>query len=404
MARMFDKLPNQRQPAQARHGADPAAQNAASSRHAESRAEPRAEPRPSGEGTGWSASAAELTAYAALDLGTNNCRLLVARPRPPLVVERDADAENQPGRPADGNHGFEVVDAFSRIVRLGEGLDRSGVLSRPAMDRTIDALKVCAAKIRRRRVVRARQVATEACRRASNCADFLNRVRGETGLEFEIISSMEEAALALSGCATLLDDGRPHAVVFDIGGGSTELMWSRLGSDQPGAELIDSISLPFGVVNLSENFGGDCISAEAFERMVDLVRAPIEAFETRHDIGAHIAAGRVQMLGTSGTVTTLAGIHLGLPCYDRSKVDGSYLDFAELRDVTRRLLALDCKGRAQEPCIGPSRADLVLAGCAILEAICRVWPVGRLRVADRGVREGILSNLMRHAIAAPSGR
>jgi exopolyphosphatase/guanosine-5'-triphosphate,3'-diphosphate pyrophosphatase len=312
--------------------------------------------------------------------------------------------------PVNGS-GFEVIDAFSRIVRLGEGLDRCGTLSQPAMDRTIDALKVCAAKIRRRRVVRTRNVATEACRRATNCGEFLDRVRWETGLRFEIISCAEEAALALAGCATLLDPGRPRAVVFDIGGGSTELMWARCaeGGGTPGSattEMLDSISLPFGVINLSENFGGDCVTPADFERMVNAVRGPMEAFEARHGIRAGIAGGSVQMLGTSGTVTTLAGIQLGLPCYDRSKVDGCYLDFTELRDVTDRLLALDCKGRAEQPCIGPSRADLVLAGCAILEAICRTWPVGRLRVADRGVREGILYNLMRQpaTAAAPVGR
>jgi exopolyphosphatase/guanosine-5'-triphosphate,3'-diphosphate pyrophosphatase len=273
------------------------------------------------------------------------------------------------------------------------------------MDRTIDALRVCAAKIRRRKVLRARQVATEACRRASNCGDFLRRVRGETGLEIETISCAEEAALALDGCATLLDDAQPAAIVFDIGGGSTELMWARLHPGRPGAELIDSASLPFGVINLSEHFGGDCVGPEAFERMVAAVRGPVEAFEARHGLCAEIAQGRLQMLGTSGTVTTLAGIRLGLPCYDRAKVDGCYLDFAEMEAVTRHLMALDCKGRAREPCIGPARADLVIAGCAILEAICRTWPVGRLRVADRGVREGILVNLMREpAAASPAGR
>jgi exopolyphosphatase/guanosine-5'-triphosphate,3'-diphosphate pyrophosphatase len=351
-------------------------------------------------------SGSEAPAYAALDLGTNNCRLLVARPQMRATDEpaSDGNAPDQPYRPTGQGVVFEVIDAFSRIVRLGEGVDRSGVLSRDAMDRTIDALKVCAAKIRRRRVVRARQVATEACRRASNCGEFIRRVRGETGLDVEIISSAEEAALALGGCATLLDPARPNALVFDIGGGSTELMWARLAPDHAGADLIGTISLPFGVINLSENFGGDCVSTAAFERMIELMRGPLETFEARYGIRDQIAAGRVQMLGTSGTVTTLAGVRLRLPCYDRAKVDGCYLDFAEMREVTRQLMALDCKARALEPCIGTARADLVIAGCAILEAICRIWPVGRLRVADRGVREGILANLMRQPAAIPAGR
>ncbi len=394
---MFEKNQGQVDPAQARRDGEPGSPG---------------HPRREGAGRDRPSATVEPVTYAALDLGTNNCRLLVARASAlgacPSV---GADGSAEPAaRPVNGS-GFEVIDAFSRIVRLGEGLERCGTLSKPAMDRTIDALRVCAAKIRRRRVVHARHVATEACRRAINCGEFLDRVRWETGLRFEIISCAEEAALALAGCATLLDPSRPHAVVFDIGGGSTELMWARRSDfgSAPGSgntEMLDSISLPFGVINLSETFGGDCVAPEDFERMVNAVRGPMEAFEARHGIRAQIAAGSVQMLGTSGTVTTLAGIRLDLPCYDRSKVDGSYLDFTEVREVTDRLLTLDCKGRAEQPCIGPSRADLVLAGCAILEAICRTWPVGRLRVADRGVREGILHNLMRQAAMAvvPAGR
>jgi len=320
--------------------------------------------------------------YGALDLGTNNCRLLIAKPCAP-----------RPGMA--GAPPFVVVDAFSRIVRLGEGVSQTGALSPAAMDRAIDALKVCAAKLRRRNVTLVRFVATDACRRASNCAAFLARVRDETGLAIETITTAEEAALALAGCAPLLDGGLPEALVFDIGGGSTELMWARLGPSGGEPELLDFLSLPYGVMNLAEREDCDCLSRDVFEGLIAQVQAKAEAFEARHAIRARIAAGQLQMLGTSGTVTTLAGIRMGLPSYDRSRVDGCHLDFAELRDVTDHLLALDCKARALEPCIGPARADLVLAGCAILEAICRTWPVGRLRVADRGVREGILLTLMR---------
>lgn len=328
--------------------------------------------------------------FAALDLGTNNCRLLIARSTP--LPQGGAAA--QAGAPP-----FTVVDAFSRIVRLGEGLGQTGALSAAAMDRAIDALKVCAAKLRRRQVVQARFVATEACRRAANCGEFLARVEAETGLRIETISPADEAALALAGCAPLLDGATPEALVFDIGGGSTELMWAKLGAaGEP--ELLDYLSVPYGVMNLAEREDCDCLSREQFEALIAQVREKTEAFEARHAIRARIEAGELQMLGTSGTVTTLAGIRMGLACYDRSRVDGCHLDFAELRAVTESLLALDCKARAQEPCIGPARADLVLAGCAILEAICRTWPVGRLRVADRGVREGILLTLMRGADSA----
>ena len=310
-------------------------------------------------------------AYAALDLGTNNCRLLVARP-------------------VDG--GFRVIDAFSRIVRLGEGLERDGELSGAAMDRTIDALKVCALKMRRRRVVRARNVATEACRRAGNRDLFLDRVRSETGLEIEIISSDEEAKLAVAGCAPLIDREVSHALVFDIGGGSTELMWVR--RQDGAAAVIASASLPFGVINLSEAHGADIVPRAVYDAMIADVEAPLKEFDALHGIRPMIEDGAAQMLGTSGTVTTLAGIHLKLARYDRQAVDGSYLSADAIRVVNNQLLAMDCRARAKEPCVGPARADLVLAGCAILDAILNTWPAPGLVVADRGLREGILLGLM----------
>ena len=311
--------------------------------------------------------------FAALDLGTNNCRLLVARPR---------------------DDGFRIIDAFSRIVRLGEGLGQNGTLNEQAMSRTIDALKVCAQKIDRRGVTRARNVATEACRRASNCRDFLGRVEAETGLVLEIISSREEAELALAGCAPLLDPGRPYALMFDIGGGSTEVLWLKLGQGRA-LELIDWISLPYGVVGLAERHGPDEALTQWYAETTDEVAALLAPLEARHDIAQRIAQGEVQMLGSSGTVTTLAGVHLKLPRYDRAYVDGTYLMFEDIDRVSRHLAGLTGPERAEVACIGRERGDLVVAGCAILNAICRTWPVGRLRVADRGVREGILFGLMR---------
>jgi len=312
---------------------------------------------------------------AALDLGTNNCRLLVARP-------------------ADRG-GFRVIDAFSRIVRLGEGVGASGQLTEAAIDRTLEALKVCGSKIRRRRVTRFRAVATEACRRARNGPDFLRRVEHETGIALEVISSSEEAGLALAGCEPLLDRSVPGALVFDIGGGSTELAWSRsdAGPDRGrGAAAVASI--PIGVVTLAESYGGDRYSADVYERMVEEVAAWLRDYEREHAIAAEAAAGRVQIIGTSGTVTTLAGVHLNLPRYIRDRVDGVFLDVPETLAIGRRLAEQGFEERAAHPCIGRERADLVVAGCAILEAICRQWPVARMRVADRGVREGILFGLI----------
>ncbi len=312
---------------------------------------------------------------AALDLGTNNCRLLVARPT---------------------GTGFRVVDAFSRIVRLGEGLAATGVLSEDAIARTLDALKVCADKIAFRRIATGRYVATEACRRAANCEEFLARVREETALDIEIISTAEEARLVVSGCAPLLNPRTPYAVVFDIGGGSTEIVLVRLegGRDRRRRpHILGSMSLPLGVVTLTDRFGGE-VTPAAYRTMVEEAATALVPFERSYRIRRHIRTGRVQMLGSSGTVTTLAGIHLALPRYIRALVDGSSLTFDQIAAVSAHLAGLDLAGRAASPCVGRERADLVLSGCAILDAICETWPVGRLRVADRGVREGILCDLL----------
>jgi exopolyphosphatase / guanosine-5'-triphosphate,3'-diphosphate pyrophosphatase len=321
--------------------------------------------------------------YGALDLGTNNCRLLLAKP---------------------SRRGFMVVDAFSRIIRLGEGVSQSGRLSDAAMDRTIDALRVCAAKLARSGTKRARCVATEACRVASNGEHFLSRVRNELGLEIEVLSREAEAGLAVAGCATLIDYRSDYVLVFDIGGGSSELVWL----DLTGTELDDEgntrlpveksiaawTSLPTGVVTLAEKFGGRHVTPSIFEAMVAHVEGLIRPFENAHQFRHRISNSDVHFLGTSGTVTTVAGIYLKLPRYDRSRVDGCWLNIPDVRGVTSRLVGNSYEERVAEPCIGPERADLVLAGCAILEAILRTWPSDRLRVADRGLREGILTTLM----------
>ena len=326
------------------------------------RARRRGERRPSGD----------RHVYAALDLGTNNCRLLVARPQ---------------GRD------FRVIDSYSRIVRLGEGLQANGTLSDDAIGRTIAALQVCVGKMQRRGVTRARSIATEACRQAANCDEFLGRVTDETGLEIEIISTREEAQLAVMGCAPLLRPDAAHAIVFDIGGGSTEVMW--LGIDDRGQpELLDCMSLPFGVVNMAEIYGGHEVTLGGYAEMITDVRRQLAPFEAANGIATEIEAGRVQMLGTSGTVTTLAGIHLRLTKYQRSVVDGTTLTFDQVKDVSLQLRDMNYRQRLAHPCIGNDRADLVVPGCAVLAAICELWPVGSVRVADRGLREGILFTLM----------
>jgi len=324
--------------------------------------------------------------YGALDLGTNNCRLLLARP---------------------SRRGFRVVDAFSRIIRLGEGVSQSGRLSDAAMQRTLEALRICAAKLNRNEVARARCVATEACRIASNGREFLHRVERETGLRLEVLDRETEASLAVSGCASLIDYRADYVLVFDIGGGSSELIWLDLSKTANGQAMQDGArrpavkphiqawtSLPVGVVTLAERFGGHHVTQASFEEMVAYVSQLVRPFEALHGFSELARCKSVHLLGTSGTVTTVAGIHLGLKRYDRARVDGCWLSIEEAQSVTTSLLARSYEERVAEPCIGHERADLVLAGCAILEAILRTWPAERLRVADRGLREGILATLM----------
>ena len=318
---------------------------------------------------------------AALDLGTNNCRLLIARPAP---------------------GGFRIVDAFSRVVQLGEGVEESGRLSEAAIRRTIDALNVCAGKIRKRGVTQGRYVATQACRKAGNCEAFIDRVARETGLAIEIITAEEEARLILAGCVPLLDGNAPRALVFDIGGGSTEVLW--LAINGAGPELIDWISLPLGVVTLTERYGEGPFIPDAYQVIVDELLGHLQPFCEQHGIAQHVCDSGVQMLGSSGTVTTLAGLFHELPRYDRSRVDGSFLDFDAVHRLAGMLSAMSTADRARHPCIGRDRAEMMAAGCAILEAICRRWPVGRLRVADRGVREGILVDLLGRKGDEPAAR
>jgi exopolyphosphatase / guanosine-5'-triphosphate,3'-diphosphate pyrophosphatase len=317
----------------------------------------------------------EAAVLAALDLGTNNCRLLIARPA-------------RAG-------GFRVIDGFSRIVRLGEELESDGALGEAAMARALAALSICAAKMRKRGVTAFRGVATEACRRARNGSDFLARVRAQTGLDLEAIAPAEEADLALAGCAALLDQGRPHGIAFDIGGGSTEVLW--LAREGETWRRVDFVSLPLGVVAVAERLGQGRVAEADYAAAVSDIAARLAELDARHAIAAHVAAGRVEMVGTSGTVTTLSGIAMGLERYDRARVDGSWLDLETVRRLSAGLAAADFDERARHGCVGRERADLVVAGCALLEGICARWPVGRVRVADRGLREGILMGLMRRA-------
>src|SRR5712691_8337057 len=316
--------------------------------------------------------AAGTGVYAALDLGTNNCRLLIACPT---------------------GDGFRVVDSFSRIIRLGEGISATGCISDAAIERAIAALSICRDKIQSRKAGRLRLIATEACRAAANADSFQARVATETGIRLEVIDRETEATLAVIGCSPLLDPKGRGAILFDIGGGSTELVRIERDPDAPNAPpaIKGWMSIPLGVVSIAEHFGGRDVTNETYARMVEEVAQYVAPFAAEHGNDLR----DMHMLGTSGTVTTLAGVHLNLPRYDRRRIDGVWMNTAELTATITRLLGMSYQERASNNCIGIERADLVLAGCAILDAIRNAFPLPRLRVADRGLREGMLVEMMR---------
>ena len=327
---------------------------------------------------------AEAPLYAAIDLGTNNCRLLIATP---------------------SLSGFRVIESYSRIVRLGEGLSQSGRLADGAMGRAMAALRICAEKIKRRRTVRVKAIATQACRSASNGAEFVARVAKETGIRLQVISPLEEAHLSVAGCLNLFDRESLAALVIDVGGGSTELSWVDLTDKAlevrardfvPSALPIRAwVSIPVGVVSLSERFPERLEDGEAwFRAMVEDVKVRVSAFPNAEPMRPIFESGRAHLVGTSGAITGIAGLHLGLRRYDRTQIDGLWMRREDCEVATRTLLKQLPSERANQPCIGPDRADLVLAGAAILQAVQEVWPCDRVRVADRGLREGLLLSLM----------
>ena len=311
--------------------------------------------------------------FAAIDLGTTNCRLLVATPTPT---------------------GFAVKETFSRITRLGEGLVSDGVLSERAIKRTVFALKLCAKKLEKYKVVRSRFIATEACRRAKNGAEFVARVKKETGLDLEIITFEEECRLGVSGCVPLINRNIRYAVVFDIGGGSTEVSWAKITQDGQ-VKIEGFLSFPLGVITVSEAFTGKDLSAAAYRAVAKKVLSYLRPFEEKYEILHKIGQGDVQMIAMSGTVTTIGAFHLGLPVYNRAAVDGMALSYDDLIKAKKKLERMSYEEKETHPCIGMQRADLSLPGCAILQGICEMWPIGEITIADRGLREGILLDLIR---------
>jgi exopolyphosphatase/guanosine-5'-triphosphate,3'-diphosphate pyrophosphatase len=311
--------------------------------------------------------------YAAIDLGTNNCRLLIAKTHCKT---------------------FKVIDSFSRIVRLGEGLSNGYQINENAIERTLEALRVCKRKMNTKGIFKARAVSTEACRQASNTEQFYKKVILETGIDFETLSPEQEAQLTLDGCTQLLEKGILQAIVFDIGGGSTEIMWVKIINSEK-AIITAMLSLPIGVVTLSEQYVNCTIEMDLYEEIIAQVDQKLAPFDQEYGISQYLSRNEVQMLGTSGTITTLGGIYLNLPRYDRSKVDGLDMRLDTISAISLRLVKMKHAERVKNGCIGEDRADLIVMGCAILESICRRWPLASIRIADRGIREGLLKRLVK---------
>src|SRR6266852_2922429 len=286
---------------------------------------PRASPPgPAAAGGGAQAELASGSGvYAALDLGTNNCRLLIACPY---------------------GDSFRVVDSFSRIIRLGEGISATGYISESAIERAIAALSICRDKIQSKKAKRLRLIATEACRAASNADGFRDRVAAETGIRLEVIDRETEAALAVIGCSPLIDPQGRGAILFDIGGGSTELVRiERDPEEQNAAPRIKAwMSIPLGVVTLAEHFGGRDVTTQSYALMVEEVAQHVAPFASEHGNDLR----NMHLLGTSGTVTTLAGVHLNLARYDRRRVDGIWMSDPDISATIARLLGMSYQQRA----------------------------------------------------------
>ncbi len=315
----------------------------------------------------------EQEVYAAIDLGTNSCRLVLASPTPSA---------------------FRIIETFSKVTRLGEGIIKENMLSSQAIRRTTNALKVCAGIINEYAPIKSfRYVATQACRRAKNHDHFIKQVKKETGLDLEIISTKEEARLAVVGCLPLLNRNIKRALVFDIGGGSTEISLARITNS--GKTFIEGfVSLPYGVVTISEALPGKDMTTLAYDSIISRTHGILTEFEEQHNITDAIKNHEIQVIGTSGTVTVLGAVHLNLPRYNRLAVDGLSIAQTDLDKTINKIKRIGEDGRKRHACIGPQKADLTMAGCAIIEGISSFWPISEISIADRGIREGMLLDMM----------
>ena len=303
---------------------------------------------------------------AGIDCGTNSFRLLVA------------DAVD--GRLVD-------VVREMRIVRLGEGVDRTGSLAPQALERTRLALADYAATIAAHGTERVRMVATSATRDAANRDMFLAMVRTVLGVEPDVISGAEEAALSFIGAADGLPGVTGPVLVADIGGGSTELV---LG-DASEPRRLRSHSMDVGCVRMTER------------RLGDDPPTPAQVAATVDDLRAAIALAAVDVpitdpatfVGVAGTVTTLAAIALGLPRYDAEAIHGSVLSAEQVHDVTARLLAMTHDERAALPVMHPGRVDVICGGALVLRTLVEAAGATNVIASEHDILDGIALSLLR---------
>jgi exopolyphosphatase/guanosine-5'-triphosphate,3'-diphosphate pyrophosphatase len=305
---------------------------------------------------------------AAVDLGSNTIRLLVA----------DADRAS----------GLHPVHAEQAVARLGEHLFRTGRLQDGAMARALGAVRGYRDRARALGAERVLVVATAAVRQAGNREELVGRLAAEPGVSVRVVDGDEEARLTLLGVTwgvlgargAEADDER-RMVVLDIGGGSTELIVAEAGA------VVSSVSVTLGVVGLAERFfHADPVDWAEYQACADHVTCRLDADAWPAVLGLAPRA----LAGTAGTITTLAALDLGLPSYDGARVQGHRLRGAAVRSLRDRLGALRVADRARLPCLEPGRADLIMPGIAIVEAVLAGLGLAELRVSDAGLREGIV--------------
>lgn len=294
---------------------------------------------------------------AAIDLGTNTARLLIA----------ETDGET-----------ITPILVKRHITRLGGGFTREQGLSIEARERTLAAMRDFAKEMAAHRVTALRAVATSAVRDAKNGREFCAEVFDEAGIKLEVIDGHEEGLLTLKGVFCGIDDKRGDFLVFDIGGGSTEYTLSS------GEEMRFTRSLPLGVVRLTEGKGS---VAEMEEKIDRELSGLLEEMERE---GMRVEPGRCTLVGTAGTATTVAAIDLEMTDYDYRRVNNHAVSLERIRAIFAKLLPLSPSERLQVAGLEKGREDLIIAGLVLMIRTMETFGIDRLKVNDFGLLEGIL--------------